>query len=114
MVAFIIDNYIKDEADRKELEEILNDLNYDRTRESESRAGESGTNGENKERRYSISDSRQVSKKKGKKVSEHKSRIARHIGKLLDKLGTKARTTVYNSFDELPADMKKYIRVRER
>lgn len=44
----------------------------------------------------------------------YKSRIAKHVDSLVKKLGTKARTTVYHSFDELPADMKKYIRERER
>ena len=43
-----------------------------------------------------------------------KQQILNHIHSLLEKLGTKARTTVYRSFDELPADMKVYIRVRER
>lgn len=45
---------------------------------------------------------------------KRKNRIAKHIDNLVKKLGTKARTTVYHSFDELPADMKKYIREREK
>ena len=46
--------------------------------------------------------------------SEHKSRIAKHIDNLVKKLGTKTRTVVYHSFDELPEDMKEHVRKREK
>ena len=46
--------------------------------------------------------------------SEHKGRIAEHVDALVEKLGTKERTTVYHSFDELPEADKEYIRSRER
>ena len=41
-------------------------------------------------------------------------RIARHIDKLVKKLGTKARTTVYHSLDELPEGDREYIEQRHR
>lgn len=44
----------------------------------------------------------------------HKSSVANHIDNLAKKLGTKAKTTVYLSFNELPADIKKYIHECER
>ena len=43
-----------------------------------------------------------------------KRRIAQHVERLLDKLGTKGRTTVYHSFDELPEADKQHIREREK
>lgn len=46
--------------------------------------------------------------------SEHKDRIAEHVDALVERLGTKERTTVYHSFDELPEADKEYIRSRER
>jgi hypothetical protein len=46
--------------------------------------------------------------------SEHKGRIAEHVDALVERLGTKERTTVYHSFDELPEADKEYIRSRER
>lgn len=48
------------------------------------------------------------------KVTQQKSRIASHIDSLLDKLGTRERTTVYNSFDELPEEDREYVREMER
>ena len=48
------------------------------------------------------------------RVAPLQARIAEHIDKLVDKLGTKERTTVYHSFDELPEADKEYIRSRER
>lgn len=48
------------------------------------------------------------------KETQQKSRIASHIDSLLDKLGTKERTTVYHSFDELPEEDKDYVREMER
>lgn len=46
--------------------------------------------------------------------TEHKSRIAKHIDKLVKKLGTKARTTVYHSLEEVPEDVRKHIEQRHR
>lgn len=46
--------------------------------------------------------------------TEHKSRIAKHIDKLVEKLGTKARTTVYHSLEEVPEDVRKHIEQRHR
>lgn len=49
-----------------------------------------------------------------KQPTGRKNRIANHVEQLLDRLGTKARTTVYHSFDELPEADKQHIREREK
>lgn len=41
-------------------------------------------------------------------------RIAKHIDALVEKLGTKTRTTVYHNFDELPEKDKNFIREAEK
>jgi len=41
--------------------------------------------------------------------SDSKQRIAQHIDSLVKKLGTKAKTTVYHSLSELPADARRHV-----
>ncbi len=114
-----IDKYLKEERDKEELEEFLNALNYDRTKEStkRSRVGRrySETNRENDGR---VHPSRKAGRKRNHvrlaSEGERQQRIAEHIDKLVENLGTKERTTVYHSFDELPEADKEYIRSRER
>ena len=52
---------------------------------------------------------------KGEKINKnYKAKIRKHIDKLVEKLGTKARTTVYHSLEEVPEDVRQYIEQRHR
>lgn len=96
------------DEDTELLEGILNDLGYDRRRETERREGKELVR-EDKGENHSL-----LSRGNNGRVSEYKNRIAKHIDELVEKLGTKARTTVYHSFDELPEDEKEHIREAEK
>ena len=88
--------------DKKLLNKILSDLGYDRTKESKSRLREGQASAD---RRFDEVQGHELQGSRKNVRSQQKNRITKHIAKLLKKLGTKARTTIYHSFDELPADM---------
>lgn len=105
-----IDEYLSSD-DNIRINNILNELGYDRQREEEARKRQKAvSHGEVEERHRE----RSVRHSSGRRITEQHRRIAKHIDSVVKKLGTKARTTVYHSFDELPEADKKYIREAEK
>lgn len=100
--------------------ELRNYLRNGTGQQQKSTSNQSGRDGSNERwnnpfgRRHLRGRDNESERSGQRTVNKHQSRIAKHIDNLVEKLGTKARTTVYHSFDELPADMKEYIREREK
>lgn len=86
---------------RKLIEVKLQSIGYDRRRETERREGKELVR-KDKEENHSL-----LSRGNNGRISKHKSRIAKHIDTIVENFGTKERTTVYHSFDELPEKERK-------
>lgn len=107
----LFEEYIKDLGDKNTLDKILNNLGYDKTKESKFRLREEQTS---TDRRFDEVQGHELQSSRKNVNSQQKNRIAKHIHKLLKKLGTKERTTVYHSLDELPKADREYIEKRHK
>lgn len=121
----IIDSIVKDSDDIKLLNKILNDIGYDRTRETRRKTKTERRLDE--VQRNKLQDYREEAGRKLVRKNEEEnnpllsrrgegrvSRIVKHIDALVEKLGTKARTTVYHNFDELPEKDQNFIREADK
>ena len=107
-----VEEYLSDDSDRERINNILSEFNYEREREGREREAQKtnslGNDGGRLQQRQVLGGAHE------RRIGEHQSRIAEHIDGLTEKLGTKERTTVYHSFDELPEADKKHIREAEK
>ena len=87
--------------------ELRNYLRNGTGQQQKSTSNQSGRDGSNERwnnpfgRRHLRGRDNESERSGQRTVNKHQSRIAKHIDNLVEKLGTKARTTVYHSLDEV-------------
>lgn len=124
-----MEKYLPESTSKERIDNILKELGYDRRTEEPARRKENAKRGDSgitkggdvrpDRRQTDRTSARQEGSRERiqpnrTEVNGHRQRIADHIDKLLDRLGTKGKTTVYHSFDELPEEDKQHILERER